>query len=61
VTNVVRLRVGTEGRRQFRVLAAESPGSTNWAEALVCASTGLVTEVCETNAAPCRFYRAVSP
>ncbi len=57
----VRLRVGTEGRRQFRVLAADNPASTNWAEALVCASTGLVTEVCETNAAPCRFYRAVSP
>lgn len=60
-TNVVRLLVGTEGRRQFRVLAAGSPGSTNWAEALVCASTGVVTEVCETNTVPTRFYRVVSP
>ena len=49
------------GRRQFRVLFADAPGGTNWADLRVCASTGAVTEVCETNAAPRRFYRVVSP
>ncbi len=51
----------TAGRRQFRVQVASSPGVTNWSDLRVCASTGAVTEVCETNTVPARFYRVVSP
>jgi hypothetical protein len=61
VTNVVRLAAETAGRRQFRVQVASSPGVTNWSDLLVCASTGAVTEVCETNTVPTRFYRIISP
>ena len=55
------LAAETAGRRQFRVRFADAPGGTDWADLRVCASTGSVTEVCETNAAPRRFYRVVSP
>ena len=61
VTNVVRLAAETAGRRQFRVQFADAPGVTNWADLRVCASTGAVTEVWETNTVPTRFYRVVSP
>jgi len=59
--NVVRLAAETAGRRQFRVQFASSPGVTNWSDLLVCASTGAVTEVFETNTVPARFYRIISP
>jgi hypothetical protein len=60
-TNLVTFSVDTVGRRQFRVQDTDSLFTTNWCDLLVCASTGAVTRVTDTNTVPTRFYRVVSP
>lgn len=60
-TNVIHFRIAVTSLASFRLEFRDSLTNAAWASLGTFSATGAVTEVSDTNTAPARFYRAVSP
>ena len=60
-TNVIHFRIAVTNLSSFRVEYRDSLTNATWSSLGAFSATGAVTEVADTNTAPMRFYRAVSP
>jgi hypothetical protein len=60
-TNFFQIAVSASGRTAFRIEHSEALTNAAWASLGPYSVTGAVTTVVDTNTAPARFYRAVSP
>ena len=60
-TNVVRFRIAVTNLASFRLECRDSLTNAAWTSLGTISATGAVTEAADTNTAPARFYRVVSP
>lgn len=60
-TNVIHFRIAVTNLASFRLECRDSLTNAAWTSLGTFSATGAVTEVSDTNTAPARFYRAVSP
>ncbi len=60
-TNVIHFRIAMTNLSSFRLECRDSLTNAAWTSLGQYSVTGAVTEVSDTNTAPARFYRAVSP
>jgi len=60
-TNIVHFRIAVTNLASFRLECRDSLTNAAWTSLGTFSVTGAVTEVPDTNTAPARFYRAVSP
>ncbi len=60
-TNVIHFRIAVTNLSSFRLECRDSLTNAAWSSLGTFSATGTVTEVSDTNTAPARFYRAVSP
>ncbi len=60
-TNAFVVAVTAPDATSFLLQYRDTLAATNWTDLARVAVTGAVTVVTDTNAAPCRFYRAVIP
>jgi len=60
-TNVIHFRIAVTNLSSFRLECRDSLTNAAWTSLGTFSATGAVTEVSDTNTAPARFYRAVSP
>jgi len=60
-TNVIHFKVAVTNLASFRLECRDSLTNATWTSLGTFSATGAVTEVSDTNTAPARFYRAVSP
>ncbi len=60
-TNAFAVAVSSPDAPSFLLQYRDTLAPTNWTDLRLCAVTGAVTVVTDTNAAPTRFYRALVP